>query len=154
MRATRMVKRQVSVQVGRDMTARHLLTWWCLVGAAILAVACNRPPPEASVSAGASARGLSIEGVDILTDDKGFVVFYRTRTSVRDCQAQAAELPLVWETIVRPRLTDAAVREVTLFPEDSSGLSVSFTFRKGLSGEWKVPAPCSVSIPADGLDQS
>ena len=149
-----MVKRQVSVQVGRDLTARDLLTWWCLVGATLLTVACSRQPPEASASTGASGRGLSIEGVDIMTDDEGFVVFYRTKTSVRDCRAQAAELSQVWEGIVRHRLKDATVREVTLFPEDSSGLSVNFTFRRGPSGEWKVPAPCSVSIPADGSDQS
>jgi hypothetical protein len=125
-----------------------------LSGATLLTVACSRQPPEASASTVASGRGLSIEGVDILTDDKGFVVFYRTRTSVRDCRAQASELPQVWEGIVRHLLKDAGVREVTLFPEDSSGLSVSFTFRKDLSGGWKVPVPCSVSIPADGSDQS
>lgn len=81
----------------------------------------------------------------------------------------AARIPLTRQDVswllpgrmtVGPRLLavehaiDAAVHKVTLLPEDSSDLSVSFTFRKGLSGEWKVPVPCSVGIPAGGSDRS
>jgi hypothetical protein len=74
-------------------------------------------------------------------------VHYRTRTSIRDCKAQAVEMPQVWDRIVKSRLDGSHVQNVTLFPEDRSLRSVAINFTKSASGRWSSQVPCSISIP-------
>jgi hypothetical protein len=75
-------------------------------------------------------------------------VNYRTQTSIRDCKTQAAEMPKVWDQVVRARLKDSAPESVVLFPEDASGQSLAIQFTKTESGDWSASAPCSIRIPA------
>ena len=82
----------------------------------------------------------------MLTDDVGATVFYKTHTSLDDCAAQRAEMPLVWHEHVRGRLSEAGWTSVTLLPEEPSHRSASFTFRLNQSGVWRTDAPCVVSI--------
>ena len=51
---------------------------------------------------------------------------YHTQTPTADCEAQAVELPKVWDLVVKAHLTDSQVQEVVLFPEDPSLQSVTF----------------------------
>jgi hypothetical protein len=55
-------------------------------------------------------------------------------------------MPLVWHEHVRGRLKDARWTRITLFPEEASGMSASFTFERRASGEWRAEAPCLVTI--------
>jgi hypothetical protein len=101
----------------------------------------------------ASGEGVKIEDVmDVSADDSALVVQYRTRTSIRDCKAQAAEMPQVWDLVVKGRLKDSAVRQVILDAEEASGQrqSVGMIFTKSASGQWSTKAPCSITIPAGG----
>jgi hypothetical protein len=43
-------------------------------------------------------------------------------------------------------LKDGNWTRVTLCPKEASGMSVSFTFERQASGEWRVDAPCVVPI--------
>jgi hypothetical protein len=94
----------------------------------------------------ALGEGVKIE--DISLDDSRLMVHYLTRTSVRDCKAQAEEMPQVWDLVVKVRLKDSAVQRVVLFPEEASGRrqSVSFEFTKSTAGQWSVAVPCSIRI--------
>jgi hypothetical protein len=56
-------------------------------------------------------------------------------------------MPKVWDQLVEPHARNASLQSVTLIPEDPSGVSVSFEFTKGASGQWAALAPCSISIP-------
>ena len=95
----------------------------------------------------ASAPPVNVEDVHITGTDSDFVVFYRTRTSIRDQEAQMAEIPKVWNIVVRPRLKPSTTR-VTMVPEEPSGTSVSFAFTKSVGGGWTALAPWKVVIPA------
>ncbi len=101
--------------------------------------------PESSSS---SSSTVNVEDVSVLGTDSDFTVFYRTRTSIRDEEAQVAEIPKVWKLVVRPRLKTSTTR-VIMFPEDPSRTSVSFAFAKGAGGEWIAEAPWKVVIPAN-----
>jgi len=65
-----------------------------------------------------------------------------------DGEAQVAEIPKVWNLVVRPRLTTSTTR-VIMFPEDPSRTSVSFAFAKSAGGEWIAEAPWRIVIPAN-----
>jgi hypothetical protein len=131
--------------------------------AVVLAVAaCERPssatppaatPPSAepAVLAATPARSTlklagSFTGVHVLADGADATFFYETYTSLRDCAAQRAEMPIVWHEHVRGRLADAPWTRVTLFPEEPSHTSASFTFQLNESGAWRTDAPCQVTI--------
>ena len=112
----------------------------------ILVAGCGR---ESSVSDNRrieSPAPVNVEDVKVLGTDSDFTVFYRTRTSIRDGEAQVAEIPKVWTIVVRPRLKTTTTR-VTMMPEDASGTSVSFTFTS-VGGQWTALAPWKVVIPA------
>ena len=118
-----------------------------VVATMVLVTACGR---AASVSEGqrnVPAEPVKIDAVDIRAVDSRMVVHYRTPASSGDCKAQAAEMPKVWDQIVKSRLRDTSVQRVVLFPEDASGQSVGFEFTKSASGQWSVAAPCSIRIP-------
>jgi len=117
-----------------------------VVGLALLAVACGQTPP-ADRHDDVTAQGVNIQDVHITTTEAGFTVQYRTQTSSRDCAAQAAEMPKVWDQVVKPRLKDPSVQRVVLFPEDTSLWSVAYTFTRSESGQWTAVAPCTFSIP-------
>ena len=125
-----------------DRERRPGLAVAAVVGATMLASACDRAAP-------AGGEALNIEKVDISSIDSGIYVLYRTTTPTRDCNAQGAEMPRVWKRIVKARLNDSSIRRVILFPEDTSGHSVSFEFTKDASGQWSSVGPCPTRIPAD-----
>lgn len=79
--------------------------------------------------------------------DGSLYVHYRTRISIRDCDGHRAEMPAVWRSHVKERLNDPGLRDVVLFPEDQSGLSVTIDFTKDASGQWSASGPCAVRIP-------
>jgi hypothetical protein len=125
-----------------------------LVAVALVVTACGQPPPATPLPAAPPAMtvrpspGLvgSFTDVRVLADGGEATLFYKTRTALRDCAAQRAEMPLVWHEHVRGRLADARWVRVTLFPEEPSGTSASFTFEQGESGTWRADAPCRVTI--------
>jgi hypothetical protein len=90
---------------------------------------------------------IKIDDVDISAADSRIMVQYRTSTSIRDCGAQAAEMPKVWDLVVKARLQESPVQRVVLFPEDTSGQSVSIEFTRNPSGQWSSAVPCSIRIP-------
>jgi hypothetical protein len=132
--------------------AKHLSTdrmrqaHCCVVAAITLLVACGpeatpdgqrRGPPEA----------MKIDDVRITDGESGLMFQYHTRTSSRDCDAQAAEMPTVWKLVVDSRLSPSHPQRVILVPEDPSGWSVGFEFTKSASGQWSAAAPCRIGIP-------
>ncbi len=130
-----------------------------MVAVALAVAACERPspatPPAATpppaVLAPTPARSTarlagSFTGVHVLAEGADATFFYKTYTSLRDCAAQTAEMPIVWHEHVRGRLADARWTLVTLFPEEPSHTSASFTFRLDQSGVWRADAPCLVTI--------
>jgi hypothetical protein len=121
----------------------------CVVVTAVLAAACGRDVPWAGDQPHALDAGFKIEDVlDVRTADSGLIVQYRTRTSVRDCPAQAGEMPQVWKLVVREHLTNSAIQKVFMSPAEASGQSVAIAFTKNASGRWTASAPCSIRIPA------
>jgi hypothetical protein len=95
-------------------------------------------------------RGVTLEDVlEVSAEGSGLVVHYRTRASLRDCSAQALEMPRVWVLAVEGRLKDSNVTRVSLFPEEAAGASAATTFTKDERGRWSASAPCAVSIPTD-----
>jgi hypothetical protein len=84
---------------------------------------------------------LNIEEVHVRADPSDIMVQYRTPTPIRDCKAHAAEMPKVWDLVVKDRLGES-VERVTLFPENPSGESASTTFVKSADGEWASTALC------------
>jgi hypothetical protein len=124
--------------------------WWVITSTALV-VSCGR---ETSIDDQhkVSAEPMKIDDVRI-TEGNPLIFQYRTRTSSRDCEAQAAEMPKVWNLLVNARLSGSHAQSVLLFPEDASGLSVSFEFTKSPSGQWSAAAPCSISIPIASVPQ-
>jgi hypothetical protein len=125
--------------------------WLMVAVVSVVASACAQPqpvPPSSAPPEPPSTTGLagSFTDVEVLADDAEPTFFYRTRTSLRDCVAQRQEMPLVWHEHVRGRLKDGHWTRVTLFPEEPSGGSASFTFERRASGEWRAEAPCLVTI--------
>ena len=121
--------------------------WWFLA-LAICAVACSQDIPMGGDTSQAAGKGVKLEDIlKIDADALGLIVHYRTRISIGDCKAQTSEMPQVWDLVVRNRLKDSAVQQVTLFPEAAAGRSVGITFTKNASGQWSASAPCSISIP-------
>ena len=117
------------------------------MASALLVIACGRESSVAGNRGTASASPVSVEDVRITGTNSDFFVFYRTRTSIRDQEAQIAEIPKVWDSVVRPRLKASTTR-VTMMPEDPSGTSVSFTFTNSAGGGWTALAPWKIVIPA------
>jgi hypothetical protein len=131
----------------RSIDSTLYVTQWCVVATMVLAGACSRASGGGD-QRNVPADAIKIDDVDVRVMDPGLlIVQYRTRTSIQDCKAQAAEMPGVWDLVVKARLTEAAVQRVVLFPE-KAGRSLSFTFTKSGSGQWSALAPCSISIPA------
>jgi hypothetical protein len=120
---------------------------WCVLVTVVLAAACHRAAPVGGDQRGVPAEAIKIDDVHITDEDSELIVQYRTRTSSRDCKAQAVEMPKVWDLVVKAHLTDSHVQRVVLVPEDPSGQSVSFGFNKSAS-EWSSPGPCPTTIPA------
>jgi len=113
----------------------------CIAAIVLVVAACGRE----------GAPGITKQDVmDVSVDHSELTVQYRTRTSVRDCEAQASEMPRVWDLVVKDRVKDGAVQSVVLFPEEAAGVrqSVALTFTKSASGQWSAKAPCSITIPA------
>ncbi len=106
----------------------------------------SAPPPSAPLPPSTTELAGFFTDVEVLADDAEPTLFYKTRTSLRDCAAQRQEMPLVWHEHVRGPVKDAHWTRVTLFPEEASGMSVSFTFERRASGEWRVDGPCVVTI--------
>ena len=118
--------------------------WVVAAVASMVVTACGQPPavPPPSTTSLAGA----FTDVNVLADEAEATFFYKTRTTLVDCAAQRAEMPLVWHEHVRGRLADARWTRVTLFPEEPSRRSASFTFQLGDSGAWRADAPCLVTI--------
>jgi hypothetical protein len=118
------------------LTSRPCPKPWRLIATIALAAACQRPP------------AFKIDDVRIYDRTSGPFIHYRTLSPSGDCTAQAAEMPKVWDLIVKERLAaDSHVQRVVLMPEDPTGQSVGFEFIKGASGWATENAPCSFGIP-------
>jgi hypothetical protein len=118
-----------------------------VIASALLVIACSRESSVAGNPGTASGPPVDVKDVHTTGTDSDFVVFYRTRTSIRDQEAQMAEIPKVWNIVVRPRLKASTTR-VTMMPEDPTGTSVGFTFTNSAAGGWTALAPWKVVIPA------
>jgi hypothetical protein len=127
---------------------RGLMMRCCVAATVSLAVACggdvlsngSEAKPPASFKR-EDITSVTQRGADLIVD-------YRTRTSLRDCKPQTAEMTQVWDLVVRERLSDAALTRVILSPEENSGLSVAFSFTKAPSTtQWSASAPCAIDIP-------
>src|SRR5262249_49274996 len=68
----------------------------------ILTAGCGRAA-SARDQRSVPAAAAKVDGVDIRTVGSGLVVQYRTRASIRDCKAQAEEMPQVSDRAVRER---------------------------------------------------
>ncbi len=132
--------------------SRRWFTQWCAVAAVVLASACERKTPVHEDTSTGSNEAVKIDDVHVRPIESGISVHYRTSTSIRDCVAQAAEMPKVWDMIVKTRLGESAVERVVLFPEDVSGQSVSIEFSKSASGQWSAAVPCSIRISTNQDD--
>jgi hypothetical protein len=131
------------------LMSRRLVTQLCVVVAVVLAAGCDRQASERGDQDNVLEGAVKIDDVSIRTVQSGISVHYRTSTSIRDCEAQAAEMPKVWDLVVKARLRADQVQRVVLFPEDDSGQSVSIEFTKNASGQWSAAVPCSIQIPLD-----
>src|SRR5437016_3109016 len=109
-------------------SGRRLLTQWCVIATMVLAAACRRAVSRDGDQRSAPGEAIKIDDVHITANSERLMFQYRTRTSSRDCNAQRAEMPKVWDLVVRTRLKDSPVQRVILVPEDASGWSVSFEF--------------------------
>jgi hypothetical protein len=132
----------------RGQSGRRLPTPWLVVATIVLAAACERAASVRRHQQSAPGEVIKIDDVQIRDVDSGISVHYRTSTSIRDCGTQTAEMPKVWELVVKARLAESPVQRVILFPEDASGQSVSIEFTKSASGKWTAGVPCSIRIPA------
>jgi hypothetical protein len=135
-------------QAGVDRNGRRLFMQWFVIGTTLLATACGRAASVDQHQRDVPGDAVKIDDVDIRSADSEIIVHYRTRTSIRDRKAQAAEMPKVWELVVKARLGDASLQRVILFPEDASLESVAIEFKKSASGQWVAVAPYSITIPA------
>jgi hypothetical protein len=120
----------------------------CLVIATmVLAAACSRAASVGVDQRDPPSQVVKIDDVHFRVVDSELTVQYRTLTSSRECNVQAAEMPKVWDMIVKARLKESPMERVVLFPEDASGQSVAIQFAKSVSGQWSAAAPCSITIP-------
>jgi hypothetical protein len=137
------------VQARHSQRGRRLWTQWYVVVAGFIAIACHQNVP---IGEHARARDGGVKAEDVVNVsvvDADLVVQYRTKTSIRDCEAHAVEMPQVWKLVVRPRLEKGALQRVFLSAAEASGRSVAMTFTKRASGEWTAVAPCVIRIPID-----
>jgi hypothetical protein len=125
------------------------LTLCVVLLATSVVMACGRGAHVDDQQRGAHGAPVDIDDVDIKVVNSRLFVQYRTPTPIRDCEAQAEEMPRVWNLVVKVRLADPTVKNVVLFPEDPSGQSVTMAFSKNASGRWSAVAPCSITIPED-----
>ncbi len=121
--------------------------WSGVIATLLLGLACNQATSVEQGEPAVTANAFKIDDLRITVDHSGLMFQYRTSSSSTDCKAQAAEMPKVWDSVVRPRLRDSHVERVILFPEDKSGTSVGMEFTKSASGRWAAAAPCSIAIP-------
>jgi hypothetical protein len=135
-------------QCGYRRSGRRLPMQWSLIGTMVVAAACGRGPSVRGAEQSLRGEAVKIDDVHIRAVHSGISVHYRTSASIRDCGAQAAEMPKVWDLVVKARLRESPVQRVVLFPEDTSGQSVSIEFTKSASGQWSAAVPCSIRIPA------
>jgi hypothetical protein len=119
---------------------------WCVLATVVLAAACDRAASPRGDQRGVPTQALKIDDVKLKVVDSELTFFYRTRTSTGDCKAQAAEMPKVWDLLVKAHLRDSHVQRVILFPQDPSGQSVTFVIEKSAS-EWSSSGPCPITIP-------
>ena len=103
------------------------LECWFMVAVVSLA-ACQQEAQKPPAPARSPNQANAIEKVEIRDLDSGISVHYRTSTTARSCEAQAAEMPRVWDLVVKARLEAAQLERVVLFPEDNTGQSVSIEF--------------------------
>ena len=88
----------------REPRLRQSLPSVCVIATAVLVLACGR---ESSVNGNRRTQSpapVHVEDVRVLGTEVDFTVLYRTRTSIRDGEAQVAEISKVWDEVVRPRL--------------------------------------------------
>lgn len=122
-------------------------TAWFVIGTLVAVTACDRGTAGSPARGSAPAENAGISDVRTSHTDSRLMFQYRTQSSSEDCKAQAAEMPKVWDQIMKPHARNSNVHSVTLVPADPSGVSVSFEFTKSSSGQWAAMAPCSISIP-------
>src|SRR5215475_5698945 len=72
---------------------------WPLIATIALAAACDRPAP------------MKIDDVHVRVRNSQLMFQYHTQTPTADCEAQAVELPKVWDLVVKAHLTDSQVQE-------------------------------------------
>jgi hypothetical protein len=120
---------------------------WLAIAAIIAAASCNQRGTQASDKGDTQTPKIT----DVLTTHTGsqLIFQYRTQSSTEDCKAQAAEMPKIWNQLMKPYARNPNVQSVILFPADPSGVSVSFEFGKTTSGQWAAMAPCPISIPTE-----
>lgn len=135
------------VKACRSRSVRRSSVQWCVMAMMVVATACERGVSVRGNQQSTLGDAIKIDDVHIRDVDSGISVHYRTSTSIRDCGAQSVEMPKVWELVVKARLAESPVQRVVLFPEDTSGQSVSIEFTKSGSGEWTAGVPCSIRIP-------
>ena len=143
MRAPGAAREFASVRAG----GRARFLWLAFGVVTLAAVGCDSSPRDQEATAQGSS--VTIEDVHVTQEDHRLIFNYRTQTSSTDCQAQGMELPKVWVLVVKPRL-QSNVTSVTLFPEDQSLRSVSFTFERSAPGAWASLAPCRITIREGG----
>ena len=131
----------MSVRSGRPPRCRR-----ALLAIGLTAVSCR---PASKETAAPPAHGARY--VKWLEDEAGVTAFYKTPTLLTDCPAQAAEMTTLWRMVVEPKLQGTHWSTLTLFPEEPSGRSASFTFTRDASGDWRADGPCRVRIPAEHL---
>jgi hypothetical protein len=120
-----------------------------LIVAVVTLSGCQQEAKRPPAAARSPSQANAIENLEIRSLDSGISVHYRTSTTVRSCEAQAAEMPRVWVLAVKKRLEADPIQRVVLFPEDNTGQSVSIEFTKGADGQWSSIAPCVIRIPSD-----
>ena len=140
----------IGLRARQRRNARRPQVRFCFTVTLMLAVGCG----QSSSVGGENSQGVDnrVQVKDIVAitaESSDLIVQYRTRTSIRDCKAQASQMPEVWNLIVRTRLKDNAFQRVILFPQDPTGESASFAFTKNATGHWSASAPCSIRIPAE-----
>lgn len=119
----------------------------CVIGGLLALAACGRRTADRPAQGSAQTETARISDVRTSHTDSRLFFQYRTQSSAADCKAQAVEMPKVWNQLMAPYARNSIVQSVTLMPEDPSGVSVSFEFKKSTSGQWSAAAPCSISIP-------
>ena len=120
---------------------------WFVIGTLLLAAACGRGASVDGDEQRIAGQDAKFDVTGIRAENSELNVFYRTRTPMGDCKAHAAEMPKVWDQVVKTRLKDPSLKAVVLWPENASLQSVAMHFTKDASGQWITVAPCSITIP-------